>query len=69
MGAPTSAILAEAFIQHLEHTIIVDILKKFQIIYYYRYVDDMLIIYNTRKTNINNTLKNWIKYALKSNSQ
>lgn len=32
MGAPTWAIFAETFIQHLEHTIIMDILKKFQII-------------------------------------
>jgi hypothetical protein len=61
MGAPTSAILAEAFIQHLEHTIIVDIWKKFQIIDYHRYVDDILIIYNTRATNIDNTLKEFNK--------
>jgi hypothetical protein len=44
MGAPTSAILMETFMQYLEHTIIVDILKKYQIIDYYRYVDDILII-------------------------
>jgi hypothetical protein len=31
MEAPTSAILAEVFIQHLEHKTIIDILKKFQI--------------------------------------
>jgi hypothetical protein len=57
MGAPTSAVLAEAFIQHLKHTRIVDILKKSQIIDYHRYVDDILIIYNTRTTNINNILE------------
>jgi hypothetical protein len=45
IGAPTSAILAEVFIRHLEHTIIVEILKKFQIIDYHRYVDDIPIIY------------------------
>jgi hypothetical protein len=56
MGAPTSAILTEVFIQYLEHTTIIDILKKFQIVDYYRYVDDILIIYNTRITNIDNTL-------------
>jgi hypothetical protein len=28
MGAPTSAILAETYIQHLEHTSIFDILNK-----------------------------------------
>jgi nucleoside-specific outer membrane channel protein Tsx len=56
MGAPTSAILAEVFILYLEHTTIIDILTKFQIIDYYRYVDDILIIYNTRTPNIDNTL-------------
>jgi hypothetical protein len=42
MGAPTSAILAEVFIQHLEHNDIIDILQKHNIIDYYRYVDDIL---------------------------
>jgi hypothetical protein len=51
MGAPTSAILAETFIQYLEHTIIYQILRKHQIIDYYRYVDDILIIYNVQHTN------------------
>lgn len=56
LGAPTSTILTETFVQHLEHTIIVDILKKYQIIKYHRYVDDTLIIHNTRTTDINNIL-------------
>jgi hypothetical protein len=57
MGAPTSAILAKVFLQHLEHTMIIDILNTFQIIDYHRYVDDILIMYNSRTTNIDNTLK------------
>jgi hypothetical protein len=56
MGAPMSAILAETFIQHLEHTTIYPILNEHQIIDYYRYVDDILIIYNEQYTNIENTL-------------
>jgi hypothetical protein len=56
MGAPTSAILSETSTQYLEHAIIVDILRKYQIIDYYRYVDDILIIHNAQTTNINNTL-------------
>jgi hypothetical protein len=56
MGALTSAILAEAFIQHLEHNKIIKILNKHQIIDYHRYVDDILIVYNKNITNINNTL-------------
>jgi hypothetical protein len=55
MGAPISAILAEVFIQHLEHNKIINILKKPHIIDYYRYVDDILIVYNTRATNTQNT--------------
>jgi hypothetical protein len=31
MGAPTLAILAEVFLQYLEHTLIADILNKHQI--------------------------------------
>jgi hypothetical protein len=56
MGAPTSAILAEIFLQYLEHTKIIDILQSHNIIDYYRYVDDILIVYNESNTNINNTL-------------
>jgi hypothetical protein len=56
MGVPTSAILAEIFMQHHEHNHTVDILQKHNIIDYYRYVDDILIIYNEDNTNIDNTL-------------
>jgi nucleoside-specific outer membrane channel protein Tsx len=56
MEAATSAILAEIFIQYLEHTNIINILKKHQITDYYRYVDDLLTIYNEDTTNIENTL-------------
>jgi nucleoside-specific outer membrane channel protein Tsx len=55
MGAPTSSTLAEIFIQHLEHTIIYKILQKHQIVDYYRYIDDILIICNEHHTNIDNT--------------
>jgi hypothetical protein len=56
MDAPTSAIPAEIFIQNLEHNDILKILQKHQILDYYRYVDDILIIYNEDCTDINNTL-------------
>jgi hypothetical protein len=45
MEAPTSAILAEIFMQHHEHNYIINILQKHRIIDYYTYVDDILIIY------------------------
>jgi hypothetical protein len=46
---PTSAVLAETYIQHLEDTSIIDILNKHQNMHYYRYVDGILIICNGRK--------------------
>jgi hypothetical protein len=56
MGAPTSSILAEIYIQYLEHNGIIQILQNHHIIDYYRYVDDIPIIYDETHTNILNTL-------------
>jgi hypothetical protein len=61
MGAPTSAVLAEIYIQHMEHTQKYHILRKQQIIAYYRYVDDILIIYDQSKTNIDDTIQEFNK--------
>jgi hypothetical protein len=47
MGTHTSTILAEVLIKHLKHTVIVCILKKFQATDYNRYVNNILILYNT----------------------
>jgi hypothetical protein len=44
MGVPSSAILAETYIQHMVHTQIYPTLMKCQIIGYFRYVDNILII-------------------------
>jgi hypothetical protein len=49
IGAPTSSILAETYIQHIQHTQIYPILIQQQIIAYFRYIDDILIIYNQNK--------------------
>jgi hypothetical protein len=57
MGVPTSAILAETFIQCSEHKKKkINILNEHQIIDYHRNVDYILIIYNTHTANIENTL-------------
>jgi hypothetical protein len=56
MGTPTSAILSESFLQYLEHNHIIHILQKHNIIGYYRYADNILIIYNIQITQIQNTL-------------
>jgi hypothetical protein len=75
MVAPMSAILAETFIQYLEHTVISKILNKHQILDYYKYVENILIIYNIRNTNIENTLKEYntiqpkLKFTMEKKSQ
>jgi hypothetical protein len=72
MGAPTSAILAEIFLQYFEHNRIINILQKHHIIDYHRYVDDILIIYNENCTDIDNTLQEFnllhpnIQYTIKN---
>jgi hypothetical protein len=57
IGAPMSAILAEEYWkkEHMEHKQIYQILIKHKIIGYFRYVD-IFIIYDQRKTNIDETL-------------
>jgi hypothetical protein len=55
MGAPTSAFIAETFIQHLEHNKLIKILNKYKNFDYHRYADDILILYNENNTNINST--------------
>ena len=52
MGAPTSGIIAESFLQHLESTHINNLLSKHKIAAYFRYVDDILLIYDSLHTNI-----------------
>jgi hypothetical protein len=75
MGASTWAILSEVYIHHLQHISIADILNKYQIIDYYRYVNDILIVYDERKTNIINTLENFnaihptLKFTIEQQTQ
>jgi hypothetical protein len=56
MGAPTSAILTETFIKHMEQEPIYPILKTHEKDAYYMYVDDVLTTYGQNKTNIEQTL-------------
>ena len=51
MGSPISSTIAEIFLQHIEHTTIKHWLESEEIIYYRRYVDDILIIYKGNITN------------------
>jgi hypothetical protein len=54
---PTSPIFAEIFLQHLEHNHITHTLRKHNILDYYRYLDDILIVYNENHTNMDDTLQ------------
>jgi hypothetical protein len=56
MGAPTSGLLAEFFLQHLEHIHIPLLSDKHQIVRYFRFVDDILIIYDTNHSDVHNIL-------------
>jgi hypothetical protein len=56
MGAPSSSMFSERYLQYLEHTKILNILLQYQHTGYFRYVDDILLIYNTQTTNIYDVL-------------
>jgi hypothetical protein len=53
MGSLISRTIAEIFLQHTENTHIKLIMDTKNIIYYIKYVDDILLIYNTKRINSN----------------
>jgi hypothetical protein len=61
MGAPTSSVLSEIYLQYLEHTTIFDILMQHKITGYYKHVDDILLVYHIRQTNIDKVLNQFNK--------
>jgi hypothetical protein len=61
MGSKTFVILAEMYIQHMEHKQIYLVLMTYQIVGYFWYVDDIFIIYKQNKTNIHGTLPEFNK--------
>ena len=67
MGAPTSSVFSEIFLQWLENTKIVDLLIKHEIEGYFRYVDDILVVYREDKTNIHNLLNELNNLIVKIN--
>jgi hypothetical protein len=75
MGEPSSAILAEIFIQNLKHNEIHQILTKHSVLNYLKYVDNTLIIYYGTKTSIdivliefNNLHKN-LQFTIENNKE
>jgi hypothetical protein len=57
MGAPTSSIFSEFFLQYLENTQIYNLLLNHNIEGYVRHADDILIVYNEYITNISDVLE------------
>jgi len=51
MGSPISGTMAEIYLQYVEANYIKQWWETDEIIYYKRYVDDILIIYNNKKIN------------------
>jgi hypothetical protein len=72
MGAPSSAILSAIYLQYLEHTKIIKTLTQHGVIGYFRYVNDILIVYDENSTDIQelhrsfNNLAPTIKFALET---
>jgi hypothetical protein len=56
MGASTSSMFSEIYLQHLEATRIFDILTQHQIVGYFHFVDDILIAYRHSLTDIHQVL-------------
>ena len=57
MGSPISGLMAELFLQHIENNHLNHIMEKQHITFYTRYVDDILIIYDSRHITAETILK------------
>jgi len=75
MGAPSSAVLSEIYLQHLEYTGIIKIIIQNNIDDYFRYVDYTLIIYDENSTAIHevhrefNSLDPTIKFTIETETE
>jgi hypothetical protein len=56
MGAPSLGLIAELFLQHTENTHLAHLSHKHRIIDYFRYVDDILLIFDPNHTDIQTIL-------------
>jgi len=59
MGAPSSGIIAEIFLQHTENTHLAHLTHRHRIINYFQHVDDILLIFDPTHTNIQAILKDF----------
>ena len=69
MGSPISSTITEIFLQYLEDTHIKQLIDSKNIIFYTRYADNILIIYNTTRTtpDLINTFINQVHTAIQLN--
>jgi hypothetical protein len=56
MGAPSSGLITEIFLQHIKHSHLAHLTCKHNSISYCRYVDDILIVFDSNHTNIEKIL-------------
>jgi hypothetical protein len=59
MGAPSCGLIAEIFLQYLEHSHLTHVAHKRHIINYCRYVDGIFLIFDSNNTNIQNILRDF----------
>ena len=52
LGSPTSSVFSEIYLQYMESTAIFDILVRNNITGYFRYVDNILVVYDKTITDI-----------------
>jgi hypothetical protein len=57
MGAPSSGLISELFLQQIEHLHLTHLQTKLKIIEYFRYVDDVLLIYDSNHADIQTILR------------
>jgi hypothetical protein len=69
MGAPFSSILSKIFLRHIEHSHLPRLTQKHRLINYFRYVDDILLIYNSSHTGIQSILNDFNSIHLTQHSQ
>ena len=61
MGAPSFSFLSEIYLQYIQSNYIMDIINKYNILGYFRYVDGILIIYGSLNIDIHSVLNEFNK--------
>jgi len=59
MGAPSTGIISEIFLQHFEHSHLPPLAQKHKLVNYFCYVDDDLLMYDAQHTDIHTILSDF----------